>query len=86
VQSENYLNRVTELLKRYGYQSQSYNILRSDKSYFFSPSGIDGVIAYVVHVRVAMAAGDPVCAMALLFSSDHRSLQDGPRKYGLRHN
>lgn len=64
MQSENDLNRVMELLKRYGYQSQSYNILRSDKSYFFSPSGIDGVIAYVVYVRVALAAGDPVCAQS----------------------
>jgi phosphatidylglycerol lysyltransferase len=74
--AENDLNRVLKMLKLYGYQSQSYNILRSDKSYFFSPSGIDGVIksyffspsgidgviAYVVHARVALAAGDPVCA------------------------
>jgi len=52
---------VLEILKRHGYQSQSYNILRSDKSYFFSPSGIDGVIAYVVHANVALAAGEPVC-------------------------
>jgi phosphatidylglycerol lysyltransferase len=54
-------DRVRELLKRYAYQSQSYSILRSDKSYFFSPSGMDGVIAYVVRARVALAAGDPVC-------------------------
>ncbi len=53
--------RVLETLKRHGYQSQSYSILRSDKSYFFSLSGIDGVIAYVVHANVALAAGDPVC-------------------------
>ena len=54
-------DRVLEALKRHGYQSQSYSILRSDKSYFFSPSGIDGVIAYVVHANVALTAGDPVC-------------------------
>lgn len=54
--------RVLKALRRHGYQSQSYSILRSDKSYFFSPSGIDGVIAYVVHANVALAAGDPVCA------------------------
>jgi phosphatidylglycerol lysyltransferase len=58
---ENETDRVLELLKRYGYHSQSYNILRSDKSYFYSSSGIDGVIAYVVKANVAMAAGDPVC-------------------------
>jgi lysylphosphatidylglycerol synthetase-like protein (DUF2156 family) len=55
------LDRVLETLKRHGYQSQSYSILRGDKSYFFSPSGVDGVIAYVVHANVALAAGDPVC-------------------------
>ena len=58
---ENDTDRVIVLLKRYGYHSQSYNILRNDKSYFYSSSGIDGVIAYVVKANVAMAAGDPVC-------------------------
>jgi len=53
---------IHEVLKRWGYQSQSYNILRSDNSYFFSERGIEGVIAYVVKARVALAAGDPVCA------------------------
>ncbi len=57
-------HRVIEELKRHGYQSQSYNILRDDKSYFFSPSGIGGVIAYVVHANVALAAGDPVCHLS----------------------
>ncbi|MBC8186364.1 DUF2156 domain-containing protein [candidate division KSB1 bacterium] len=52
---------VRDLLKNYGYHSQSYNILRNDKSYFYSPSGIDGVIAYVVKANVAIAAADPVC-------------------------
>ena len=52
---------VLKSLKRYAYHSQSYSILRSDKSYFFSPSGMDGVIAYVVHANVALAAGDPLC-------------------------
>ncbi|MFH1560786.1 MAG: DUF2156 domain-containing protein [Chloroflexota bacterium] len=52
---------VLVALRRYGYQSQSYNILLGDKSYFFSSRGIDGVIAYVVRARNALAAGDPVC-------------------------
>jgi phosphatidylglycerol lysyltransferase len=64
VYAESDTDRVLKMLKLYGYQSQSYSILRSDKSYFFSPSGIDGVIAYVVHARVALAAGDPVCAQS----------------------
>ena len=58
---ENETDSVLKLLKKYGYHSQSYNILRSDKSYFYSSSGIEGVIAYVVKANVAMAAGDPVC-------------------------
>lgn len=61
INKENELDFILELLKKYGYHSQSYNILRSDKSYFYSPSGIEGVIAYVVKANVAMAAGDPVC-------------------------
>jgi phosphatidylglycerol lysyltransferase len=59
--AEEHAERVLKALKRYAYHSQSYSILRSDKSYFFSPSGVDGVIAYVVHANVALAAGDPVC-------------------------
>jgi len=58
--------RVLNLLRRYGYQSQSYNTLRSDKSYFFLSRGIDGVIAYVVRARFALAAGDPVCDPSVL--------------------
>ncbi|HHE39253.1 MAG TPA: DUF2156 domain-containing protein [Candidatus Cloacimonetes bacterium] len=58
---QNEITQIKELLKRFGYHSQSYNILRNDKSYFYSSSGIDGVIAYVVRANVAMAAGDPVC-------------------------
>ena len=65
---ENETDRVLKLLKKYGYHSQSYNILRSDKSYFYSSSGIDGVIAYVVKANVAMAAGDPVCAHSNIHS------------------
>jgi len=53
--------RAQSVLRRYGYQSQSYNILAGAKSYFFSTVGIDGVIAYVAHAGVALAAGDPVC-------------------------
>ena len=59
--SEDNTDRVLKILRRYAYQSQSYSILRNDKSYFFSPSGVDGVIAYAVRSKVALAAGDPVC-------------------------
>ena len=65
---KNETDRVLELLKRYGYHSQSYNILCNDKSYFYSSSGIDGVIAYVIKANVAMAAGDPVCDPSDIFS------------------
>jgi phosphatidylglycerol lysyltransferase len=73
--SEDEKRRVLDCLKRYGYQSQSYNILRDDKSYFFSPSGKDGVIAYVVHAKIALAAGDPVCDPSGLseFAGEFRS-------------
>jgi len=56
--------RVLEAIQRFGYQSQSYHILDDDKSYFFSPSGLSGVIAYVVHAKVALGAGDPVCELS----------------------
>lgn len=55
-------SRVAAALRRYGYQSQSYNILLRDKLYFFSQQGIDGAIAYIVRAGVALGAGDPVCA------------------------
>ena len=52
---------ILKMLKKYAYHSQSYNILLNDKSYFYSPSGIDGVIAYVVRTNVAIAASDAIC-------------------------
>ena len=56
--------RVLGELRRFGHQSQSYHILGDDMSFFFSPSGISGVIAYVVHAKVALGAGDPVCEIS----------------------
>jgi Phosphatidylglycerol lysyltransferase, C-terminal len=55
---------VIEAVQRFGYQSQSYHVLGDDKSYFFSQSGLPGVIAYVVHAKVALGAGDPVCELS----------------------
>ena len=72
--------RVLAALKRYGYQSQSYNILREGKTYFFSQRGIDGVIAYIVQARVALAAGDPVCA-----PEDIRDFADEFRQFCKKH-
>ncbi|MDA0232682.1 MAG: DUF2156 domain-containing protein [Chloroflexi bacterium] len=53
---------VHAALRKYGYQSQSYNILSGEKRFFFSQRGTEGVVAYVVIARVALVAGDPVCA------------------------
>ncbi len=53
---------VRELLKKHGYNSASYNILKEDKQYFFSQKGIEGVIAYVDVADVYLAAGDAVCS------------------------
>lgn len=53
---------VHAALRKYGYQSQSYNILSGEKRFFFSERGTEGVVAYVVIARVALVAGDPVCA------------------------
>ena len=53
--------RVHSLLKRFGYHSQSYNVLGPNMRYFFSTKGTEGVIAYVTHARVALGAGDPIC-------------------------
>ena len=72
--------RVLAVLKRYGYQSQSYNILRDGKAYFFSQRGIDGVIAYIVRARVALTAGDPVCA-----PDDLREFADEFRQFCKEH-
>ncbi len=58
---ENEVKLILDLLKKYGYHSQSYNILRSDKSYFYPSSGIEGVIAYIAKANIAMAAGAPIC-------------------------
>ena len=55
---------VADDLRKYGYQSQSYNVLLPDKCYFRSSEGIEGVIAYVTHAGVALAAGDPICDAA----------------------
>jgi phosphatidylglycerol lysyltransferase len=72
--------RVLDALKRYGYHSQSYNILREGKKYFFSERGIEGVIAYIVQARVALAAGDPVCA-----PEDIREFADEFRQFCKKH-
>lgn len=71
---------VLAALKRYGYQSQSYDILREGKRYFFSQRGIDGMIAYTVQARVALAAGDPVCA-----PEDIREFADEFRQFCKKH-
>jgi len=63
VKKNNEIARVADLLKKYGYHSQSYNILRNDKSYFFSKENIEGVIAYVIKANVAVVAADPVCEL-----------------------
>ena len=78
--AEDEKTRVFQLLKLYGYQSQSYNMLRGCRTYFFSARGIEGVIAYVVHARVALAAGDPVCA-----SEDLPALADEFRQFCKEH-
>ncbi len=59
--TKNNTEYILKMLKKYAYHSQSYNILKKDKLYFYSPSGIDGVIAYVVYANVAIVAGDPIC-------------------------
>ena len=72
--------RVLAVLKHYGYLSQSCNILSEGKKYFLSQRGIDGVIAYIVQARVALSAGDPVCA-----PEDIREFADEFRQFCKKH-
>jgi phosphatidylglycerol lysyltransferase len=72
---------VTDALKKYGYQSQSYNILLPDKRYFRSSDGIKGVIPYVVYAGVALGAGDPVCD-----SVDFRAFTEEFRRFCRKHH
>lgn len=62
------LERVFTALKKYGYQSQSYNVVTGDKRYFFPATVPDAVVAYVVVSGVALVAGDPLC--------DERDIRD----------
>lgn len=73
-------NYIAHFLRKYGYQSQSYNILLSDKSYFLSSKGIEGIIPYVVHAGVALGAGDPICDIA-----NFRAFADEFRGYCRKH-
>ncbi|MDS1030143.1 DUF2156 domain-containing protein [Bacillota bacterium LX-D] len=52
--------KVFRLVKKYGFNPISFLALEHDKKYFFASNG-SGVIAYVVHSGVAVAAGDPLC-------------------------
>ncbi|MFH1445221.1 MAG: DUF2156 domain-containing protein [Nanoarchaeota archaeon] len=60
--SQNERARVLDFLKKYGYNSSSYNILSNDKKYFFSEQEIEGVIAYVDITNTFLVAGDAVCS------------------------
>ncbi|MFH1977820.1 MAG: DUF2156 domain-containing protein [Candidatus Aenigmatarchaeota archaeon] len=53
--------RILDLIRKYGYNSTSYNILIGNKKYFFSEKGIEGVIAYIEIADIFLVAGDPVC-------------------------
>lgn len=53
--------RVRRLLAEYGVNPVSYVDVENDKRYFFG-AGAEGVIAYCMAGRVAVCAGDPVCA------------------------
>jgi phosphatidylglycerol lysyltransferase len=57
-----------QYLLRYGYNSTSYLALEADKRHFIHPR-IDAVTAYARYNRVAIAAGEPICARPLLLQA-----------------
>lgn len=57
--------KLCQLLSTYGYNSTSYLALESDKRHFFHAQ-TSAVTAYATFNRVAIAAGEPICAHAEL--------------------
>jgi phosphatidylglycerol lysyltransferase len=54
---------VQQALSRHGYNSTSYMALESDKQHF-THTRVDGATAYAQKGRIAIAAGEPICALA----------------------
>lgn len=54
-------SKITELLKKYGYNTVSFQSLMEGLSYFESSKGIEGFIPYIKIRHTFLAAGDPIC-------------------------
>jgi phosphatidylglycerol lysyltransferase len=54
--------QIKELLKKYGYNTVSFETLMGGLEYFESNKGIEGYIAYLNADNVCLAAGDPICS------------------------
>lgn len=61
VQIQEELEKVRELVKKYGQNCSSYLALEQDKSHFFGKS-VEGVIAYGIVRDTIVVLGEPVCA------------------------
>lgn len=62
---------IKDLLKKYGYNTSSFQLLTSGMTYFTSPSGISGVIGYLVIGNIFVCAGDPLCSDDDIFNFVH---------------
>ena len=54
--------RIKSLLKKYGYNTSSFQLLSNGLEYFTSTQNIDGLIAYIRVNDTFVCAGDPLCA------------------------
>ncbi|TFH39185.1 MAG: DUF2156 domain-containing protein [ANME-2 cluster archaeon] len=54
--------QVKLLLKKYAYNTVSFQSLMEGLDYFESSKGIEGVIPYLQIKDVCLAVGDPICA------------------------
>lgn len=62
---------IKELLKKYGYNTSSFQLLTSGMNYFVSETGIEGLIGYLALGNVLVCAGDPLCSDEDFFNFVH---------------
>ena len=73
-------DRVQQALNQHGYNSTSYLALEADKQHFLHPQ-TDAVTAYALFNRVAITAGEPICAQPNLGEAVDEFMQMCDRKH-----
>ncbi|MBN1175777.1 DUF2156 domain-containing protein [Candidatus Woesearchaeota archaeon] len=64
-------DEIKEILKKYGYNTSSFQLLTSGMNYFTSELGVSGIIGYLVVGNVFVCAGDPLCSDDDFFNLVH---------------